>query len=53
MSFKKIETPNYKPPCKDRQHNPPSAIVLKPGIYEWSCPSCGHKVRINIPHITC
>lgn len=26
--------------CKDPEHNPPSMIVLKPGIHHYECPSC-------------
>jgi hypothetical protein len=45
----------YKPQdiCRDKQHNPPSAIVLKPGLYEHTCPSCGKTVKISIPRISC
>ena len=28
-------------PCLSREHNPPSHMVLKPGKYKWTCPSCG------------
>ncbi len=38
--LKKISEP--KRPCLSPTHNPPSMIVLSPGTYEHTCPSCGH-----------
>ncbi len=29
--------------CRHPDHEPPSMIVLKPGIYEHECAGCGHK----------
>ena len=51
--FKKIEDYNTKKVCLNPSHNPPSHMVLEPGLYEYVCPSCGHTVNINIPLITC
>lgn len=29
-------------PCQHPEHNPPSMRVFEPGIYEHTCPKCGH-----------
>lgn len=39
--------------CLNPEHNPPSHIVLVPGIYEHTCPDCGKKTTFTIPKITC
>lgn len=41
--FKEI---NY---CLNPSHNPPTMIVLEPGIYEHVCPGCGKKQRVVVP----
>lgn len=38
--------------CLDPEHNPPTMIVLEPGLYEYTCPSCGHVTVVNVPLIT-
>lgn len=48
--LKKIE--DFKP-CLSPEHNPPSNIVLSPGKYEYTCPSCGEKTIFSVPLITC
>ena len=40
-------------PCLSPEHNPPTHIVLQPGTYEYTCPSCGKTVRFIVPSITC
>jgi predicted RNA-binding Zn-ribbon protein involved in translation (DUF1610 family) len=54
MPFLKLkeDTPEGKASCMDREHNPPTGICPEPGIYEWSCPSCGAKKIVRIPRIT-
>jgi hypothetical protein len=42
-----------KTPCLDPEHKPPSHIVLDPGTYEYSCPSCGETIVFTVPLITC
>jgi hypothetical protein len=37
--------------CFHPEHNPPGHIVLKPGLYEYTCPGCGRSVMIRIPEI--
>lgn len=39
MPLRKIA--DIKPPCTHSEHNPPSMIVLSPGVYEHRCPNCG------------
>lgn len=55
MSFRKIEIDKkYKlPKCNSPEHNPPMHIVLKPGVWEWTCPKCGATQTIVVPKITC
>jgi len=48
--LKKVE--NIEPPCIHPEHNPPTHIVLRPGIYEYTCPACGKTIRFVIPAIT-
>ena len=50
--FKKIKDYTKKV-CLNPSHNPPSHMYLEPGLYEYTCPSCGHTVTLNIPLITC
>lgn len=41
--------------CRDREHNPAGMRVYSPGIYEHTCPSCGHVTRFTVargPHCT-
>jgi hypothetical protein len=33
-------------PCRSSLHEPPGHIVLKPGIYEYTCPACGTKKKV-------
>lgn len=39
-------------PCNHPEHYPPAHICLKPGIYEYTCPGCGHIQRFTVPFIT-
>ena len=51
MPFKKLpDAEQWNPPkaCRHPEHNPPTMIVLQPGTYEWSCPACGHTVRVTV-----
>lgn len=56
MPLRKIDGdpkyPQYKKICRNPSHNPPMHIVLKPGIYEYSCPACGEIQIISIPDIS-
>jgi len=38
-------------PCLHPCHNPPSHIVLEPGVYEYTCPGCGKKITFEVPRI--
>jgi hypothetical protein len=40
-------------PCLSRDHNPPTMIVLSPGIYEHTCSACGHKTTFTVPGVYC
>lgn len=36
--------------CRHPEHKPPMYIVLKPGMYEYTCPGCGKTVNFTVPH---
>jgi hypothetical protein len=38
-------------PCTSPEHQPPSAIVLEPGIHSWECPGCGELTTVNVPTV--
>lgn len=40
-------------PCLSPEHNPPMHIVLPPGVYKYTCPSCGQSVVFTVPMVTC
>jgi hypothetical protein len=46
MPLKKIS--DIPRPCICREHNPPSHMVYSSGIYEWTCPACGHKQKFTV-----
>lgn len=50
--IKKYTKENF-PLCSNPEHNPPSHIVLDPGIYEHTCPSCGKTEQFEVPLVTC
>jgi predicted RNA-binding Zn-ribbon protein involved in translation (DUF1610 family) len=39
--------------CRSTEHNPPSMIVLSPGVYEHTCPNCGHITRFTVGGAVC
>lgn len=47
-----IRISKFKPGCQHPEHNPPSMIVLEPGIYEYTCPSCGAIGIFQVPLVT-
>jgi hypothetical protein len=46
MGLKKIA--DLSKPCLDPSHNPPGHIVLEAGVYEWTCPACGHATTFTV-----
>lgn len=48
MPLKKIRELGKEETCISPEHNPPKHIVLKPGVYEWECPSCGRKIEFVV-----
>lgn len=36
-------------PCTHPEHNPPSHMVLPPGMHVWVCPGCGREQTIAVP----
>jgi len=39
---------DLKQPCLHPEHDPPSHMVLEPGIYEHTCPNCGRKMTFTV-----
>lgn len=37
--------------CLNSNHEPPSHMVLSPGVYEYVCPGCKEKTIIEISNI--
>ena len=37
--------------CKSAEHNPPTYILLPPGIHTYECPVCGEQQKIEMPEI--
>lgn len=35
-------------PCRHPEHEPPSMIVLPPGIYMHTCPGCGREMTFTV-----
>lgn len=50
MPLEKISEPPKV--CLDPEHNPPTNIVLEPGTYKYTCPSCGKVTVFTVPLIT-
>lgn len=51
MPLKKIA--NVPIPCNHPEHEPPTHIVLRPGVYEHTCPACGTKRVFTVNPIFC
>lgn len=52
MPIKKIKDISSKDYCRHPEHNPPNMIVLPPGVYEHTCPSCGAKKIFTVNRVT-
>ena len=48
MTLKKIRDLPYEEVCTHPSHNPPEFIVLEPGVYEHTCPGCGHVTEFTV-----
>lgn len=44
MTLKKIEDNAWwaRMHCQHLEHRPPDGAIKEPGLYEWTCPGCGH-----------
>jgi hypothetical protein len=52
MPTRKIaDLPNHDT-CRDPAHDPPTMMLFEPGVYEHTCPSCGHATRFVVPRRT-
>lgn len=60
MSLKKIADLPKELTCTSTEHSPPHYMVFSDGIYEWTCPVCGHVTQftvhnprwLNHPHLS-
>lgn len=43
-----VKIADVKRPCLHPEHNPPSMIVLAPGVYSHTCPGCGHVSNFTV-----
>lgn len=34
--------------CLDLEHKPPTMQVFEPGVYEHTCPACGHVTTFTV-----
>lgn len=48
MPTRKIAELPERERCMSRDHDPPSHMVLKPGVYEHVCSKCGRVTRFTI-----
>lgn len=48
MPLKKLRDFAPFQPCNHPGHNPPTMIVLSPGVYEHTCPACGKKQQFVV-----
>lgn len=39
-------------PCRHPEHDPPGAIMLKPGKHTWQCPGCKAIQVVNVRQAT-
>ena len=46
MSKNRLATRHYCPACGEQSHTP--LPVILPGQYDWKCPKCGERFRIDI-----
>ena len=52
MTLRKLKDPEWMKvfkPCHHPEHNPPTMIVLEPGVYEHTCPWCRGTVVFTVP----
>lgn len=48
MTLKKIADLPKHETCTHPEHEPPTMIVLEPGVYEHECPGCHHKTTFTV-----
>lgn len=46
-TYKEKEQWNIKT-CAHPEHDPPTMVSLKPGLYIWVCPACGAETHIFV-----
>lgn len=42
------DKPKYSDTCTHPEHNPPTMIVLEPGIHRYQCPACKYITVIRV-----
>ena len=52
MTLRKIKDldgwPEVQRPCTHPEHRPPTMIVLTDGVWEYTCPGCGHVTTFTV-----
>lgn len=52
MPFIKHIPPKGRPQCMSPEHNPPSMMVLEPGVHIWACPACNDTQTVYGQEVT-
>ncbi len=52
MPIRKIADLPEQSHCRHPEHQPPSMIVLEPGVYVHKCPSCGNEIEFVVQRAT-
>jgi hypothetical protein len=52
MPLRKIKDFGPREICNHPGHNPPTMIVLSPGIYEHTCPACGKQQQFIVNRLS-
>lgn len=48
MSLKRVGDLPQEHVCQHSEHNPPAHIVLRPGVYEHTCPGCKRTLQFSV-----
>lgn len=48
MPFVKFTPHEFEKQCRHPNHNPPSMIVLQPGVHTYQCPACKQEQTLTI-----
>ncbi len=48
MTLRKIAPAPWLRTCRHPEHDPPRHVVLSPGVWEHTCPGCGHRTVFTV-----